>query len=88
VAIPTLEGWILALLGENGTEDLGPKRVEAVLVEKGVARKNGLAMVQVVANADLDKMPRDARSLSVWLARARQVLPALVARQAGENRGD
>lgn len=88
VAIPTLEGWILALLGEKGTEELSPSGAEAALVKSEVARKDGIAMADVVASAELDKIPPDARSLRSWLSRAQAVLPALLARRAGERQRD
>jgi hypothetical protein len=81
VAVPTLEGWILALLEVRATETLTPKRAEQTLSEKGVASKDGHAMVQVVENADLGKIPPDAASLRTWLGRA-EVLPRLVAQRA------
>jgi hypothetical protein len=81
VAVPTLEAWILALLGERHTEDLTTKRAALRLEEKGVASKDGRAMVRIVENADLDELPRDAASLAAWLARAAAVLPAMVAKR-------
>lgn len=83
VAVPTLEGWILALLRVRQTEELTPKRALFVLDEKGVPSKDGLAMVHVVEEADLDQLPSDAVSLAAWLARARTVLPKLSAIHAG-----
>lgn len=79
VAVPTLEGWILALLGELGTEALSPIRAEAALVAKGVGAKDGDAMTRVVEEADLARIPEDAASLSTWVSRAKAVLPAMVA---------
>jgi hypothetical protein len=78
VAKPTLEGWILALLGVRGTEALSPKRAEEALVGKGVPRKDGAAMARVVEDADLAQIPPDATSLRTWLGRAEAVLPPLV----------
>ena len=82
VAAPTVEGWILALLGARGTEAMSPKRAEQELVAKGVASKDGAAMVEVVEEADLDVVPDDARSLRAWLSRADRVLPPMVASRA------
>lgn len=79
VAVPTLEAWILALQGERHTEDLTTKRAALRLEERGVASKDGRAMVRVVEGADFDELPKDAASLIAWLARARSVLPSLVA---------
>jgi hypothetical protein len=61
-----------------GTEALTPKRAEQALTAKGVAAKDGPAMVQIVEDADLTKIPADAISLATWLARAHAVLPPLV----------
>ncbi|MFT3769200.1 MAG: hypothetical protein QM820_27490 [Minicystis sp.] len=84
VAKPTVEGWILALLGERGTEQLSPKRAAQVLAEKGVPAKDGAAMVRAVEDADLAKLPDDATSLAAWIARAEAVLSPLVASRRGE----
>jgi hypothetical protein len=81
-AVPTLEGWILALLETRGTETLTPKRAEETLAGKGVLPKNGPAMAGVVEAADLAKIPPDATSLRAWLRRAEGVLPPLVAIRA------
>jgi len=85
VAVPTLEGWILALLGERRTEELSPKRAEAALVARGVSAKDGDAMTRVVEEADLANIGQDARSLSTWLDRARAVLPAMVAERRSDD---
>jgi hypothetical protein len=66
----------------RGTEALSPKRAEEALAEKGVARKDGPAMARSVEEADLAKIPDDARSLRLWLTRA-EVLPRLVAGRGG-----
>lgn len=80
VAIPALEGWVLALLGAAKTEGFSRVKAEAALVAKGFEPKDGAAMVEVVEQADLAKLPGDAKSLALWLTRAREVLPAAVAR--------
>jgi hypothetical protein len=80
VAVPTLEGWVLALSQEPRTEELTPKRAAQALQDKGVKPKDGTAMVRLVEEADLSKLPSDATSLAAWLARARNVLPPLVAK--------
>jgi hypothetical protein len=78
VAIPLLEGWILALLGQRGTEALSPKAAQAALVARGCGVKDGAAMVDIVRDADLAALPDDAASLQAWLDRANEVLPPLV----------
>jgi hypothetical protein len=79
VAVPTLEGWLLALLGEKRSETLSPRKAEEHLVARGVRVKDAAAIAAVVAAANLAKIPSDAASLSRWLTRARAVLPAAVA---------
>lgn len=82
-AVPTLEGWLLALLQERHTEELSPTRASLLLAEKGVAPKDGAAMVLLVEEANLGKLPGDAVSLTAWLARARAVLLSMVAKRSG-----
>jgi hypothetical protein len=79
VAIQALEGWILAMRGERGTESLGRTTASEKLATLGVEPKDGARMVLVVEDADLDAVPDDATSLKAWLSRAEAVLPALVA---------
>jgi hypothetical protein len=86
VAVPVLEGWILALLGEKGTEALSPKKAEAAFVARGFGAKDGAAMARIVEEADDAKVAKDAVSLATWLSRARAVLPAMVARRTGAER--
>lgn len=86
VAVPTLEAWILALLGTRNTEQLTPKWAEEELVDRGMKAKDGDAMVEVVEAANLDAIPDDAQSLSTWLGRARAVLPPRVAAQLATRR--
>lgn len=77
VADPSLEAWILALLGHPGSE---ARNAEATLAAKGIARKDGAAMAEAVAEADLSRIPPDAASLLTWLKRAQDVLPAHIAK--------
>lgn len=74
-AVPVLEGWILALQGETGTESLRQAAAQSLLGRKGIEDKNTRMMVEVVAKADLRAIPKDARSLHGWLARAETALP-------------
>jgi hypothetical protein len=78
VAIPVLEGWILAMLGEHGTEKLGKAAAQSKLVAKGIARRDTGAMVNAATKVALDRLPKDATSLRAWLTRAEEVLPLLV----------
>jgi hypothetical protein len=74
-AVPVLEGWMLALLGAQGTQQLRKAAAQSKLAEMGVPSKNTRAMVEVVSNSDLDRVPTDAESLGKWLALARAALP-------------
>lgn len=75
VAVPLLEGWILALLRVRRTEELAPKRAEEDLIAKGVPAKDREAMVRVIEEADLDQLPDAAASLRLWLTRAAALSP-------------
>jgi hypothetical protein len=77
-AVPVLEGWILAMLGERGSEKLGKVAAQSKLVELKVPSQDTAAMVDIVAKVTLEKLPKDAASLMAWLARANDVLPPLV----------
>jgi len=79
VAIPLIEGWLLAVLGEPRTETMSPSAAQKALEARGHAAKDGEAMVRAIEDADLGKLPPDATSLHAWLAQARAVLPPLVA---------
>lgn len=74
---PVLEGWLLALMGEMKTEELGK-----AAAHKGVEEKNTAAMVGIVETADLTRIPKDARTLRSWIQAARETLPTLVAAQS------
>lgn len=78
VAVPALEGWILALLGRRKTEELTTPQAVKALTEESIDEKDGLAMVTVAEEADIDLVPEDAASLRAWLERAREVLPPAV----------
>jgi hypothetical protein len=77
-AVPVLAGWMLAMLGEYGTERLGKEAARSKLVELKVPSKDTAAMVEIAAKVAVEKLPNDATSLKVWLTRANAVLPRLV----------
>lgn len=78
-AIPALDGWILALMGQPGTEDLGKAAAQRRLVERGVGSKDTAAMVEVVQRREPGAIPRDAQGLRDWLNQAATALPTAVA---------
>jgi hypothetical protein len=71
VAIPKLEGWILAMLGEKDTEKMSPGKAERILEnKKGISKSEAGAtktMVRVVETADLVQLPTGCDSLKKWL---------------------
>jgi hypothetical protein len=75
VAVPKLEGWILAASGVRGSESLSPGAAEQELADNLGHEVKTADMVAVVERADLAKLPHDATRLYQWLNRARQVLP-------------
>lgn len=79
-AIPTLEGWLLAIMGEHGTEDLGKAAAHKRLVAKGIGSKSTAAMVEAVERSKPSAIPSDAQSLRGWLNQAAAVLPSAVTR--------
>ena len=83
VAVPALEGWVLALLKVAKTESFSRERAQAQLGARGFAPKDGAAMVDAIADSDPAALPHDADSLRTWLARAQVVLPPRVAASEG-----
>jgi hypothetical protein len=78
-AIPVLEGWILAMRGEHGTENLSRAMAQSRLEQDhGVKRKDTTAMSKVATEFDMRRLPDDAASLAAWLHAAQQVLPTRV----------
>jgi len=69
-AIPVLEAWILALLGETGTESLGKKKAQTLLAERGIGSTDEMVR-EVRANRPV---PEDATCLCAWLADAKVAL--------------
>jgi hypothetical protein len=72
VAIKRLESWMAALCGRNGSETI--ERPEDILREMGIGNLDTQGMVDIVNNARMDEVPCDAKSLHVWLDRARNIL--------------
>lgn len=74
MAVPKLEGWVLAMKGQHGTEQMSPAGADKALEKEGIRAKDTTTMVAVVEQTDLTKLPVDARSLRDWMAKAREVL--------------
>lgn len=71
VAIEEIEAWLLAIRGERGSESVTDPKGR--LAERhGV--DTGAAKIACVEQASLDRLPDDARSLALWIERARQAL--------------
>lgn len=77
-AIPVLEGWILAMTGESGTERLRKTAAQAKLASKGFPPKCTSPAVAIAMDLTMSALPRDAKSLRRWFERARDTLPPLV----------
>jgi 8-oxo-dGTP pyrophosphatase MutT (NUDIX family) len=75
VAIPVLEGWILAVAGKTNADNATKAAAERELKERHGIDKDAEAMVALVDAADLAKLPAGAESLCAWLRRAESVLP-------------
>ena len=71
MAIEMLEAWILALCNVSNSESHRHPEVE-LRQQKGID-KDTAAMVQIVEDADLTRIPHDANSLWSWIAQARAV---------------
>ncbi|MBW2704170.1 MAG: hypothetical protein JRF33_25400 [Deltaproteobacteria bacterium] len=72
MAVERIEAWILALSGKTKSEEM--RHPEKKLGNLGIKNKNTAQFVAVVEKADLESIPKDAKSLHVWLGRARTVL--------------
>lgn len=75
MATPNLEGWILCLLGRNGTDDLSPKRAQRDLEAAGVPAKSTHHFVEIARTRPL---PANACSLDRWLSAARAAFQQLI----------
>jgi len=71
MAIEELEAWILAMLGEHGSERLTDPKAK-LQREHGISGRDSL--VGVALQTDLDSLPHDARSLRAWLQQATYAL--------------
>jgi hypothetical protein len=80
VARPTLEGWILCLLGVAGTDAMTRARVDRELTTTEVEPKS---TAQYVAIAETCALPSGDGSLPDWLARAKATFDQLI---DGEDR--
>lgn len=72
VAIPCIEGWIVALCGESGTDAMSRERVKAL------ASRHGLSSVTDWGDVLADGAPPPSGSLRDWLDLAERVLAQVV----------
>ena len=70
VAVEMIEAWILGLRGRKRAEKLGNPKPETARF--GLTSVE--AFVQLVRDAKLEEIPKDAASLRGWLARATEAL--------------
>lgn len=73
LAVQCIEAWLLAFVGERGTEGLHRTRAKAQLEARAPDTATKVAIIDA---ADLDALPEDARSLRAWLADAHTALDA------------
>jgi hypothetical protein len=73
LAVQCIEAWLLALVGERGTEGLHRARAKTQLEARA---QDTATKVAIIDAADLDALPEDARSLRAWLADAHTALDA------------
>lgn len=80
IARPCIEGWILALAGVKGTDEMSRPRCDRELANRELLADEPAveAFVAVVERADLGALPNGCDSLAAWLARARAVLTAAI----------
>jgi hypothetical protein len=69
-----LEAWVLACAGTRGAEDLGSQRLNHAMISLGISSKDTGAMVKVVGNCDLSKIPTCATRLRRFLDELRAAL--------------
>jgi hypothetical protein len=74
IAIRKLESWLVALAGRTCSQDTREAQIEEIFSDLGIKLKDTAAMVRMVEEADLSRIPKDAQSLHDWLDKARRVL--------------
>jgi hypothetical protein len=75
IAAPSIEGWLLAMLGVSKTEEMTVTKATHLLKDRGIREKNTEDMVRVVETCpDLTKVPDDATGLRTWCSGARTAL--------------
>jgi hypothetical protein len=68
VAKPALEGWILALAGETGTDTMSRRRSLEKLQERGIPAKDSEAYVEVIEQSNLQRLRPGCDSLTRWVS--------------------
>ena len=69
-AVPVLEAWILALMGETGSESLGKAKAQRILADRSIT-----TTTRMVGEVLSDRpVPEDATGLRSWLAQAKKAL--------------
>lgn len=74
IAIRKLESWLIALSGRTRSQDTREAQIEEIFSDLGIKLKDTAAMVRLVEEANLSRIPKDAKSLHDWLNKARTVL--------------
>ena len=69
-AIPVLEAWILAMMGESGSESFGKAKAQRLLSDRGVTTTAKMVSEVLAARP----IPEDATHLHSWLTQAKTAL--------------
>ena len=77
-AVPAIEGWILALRGIARTDEMSRQKTLDELRSLEIFEKSPERYVQVVEEADLERLPTGCESLASWLQVARTVMAAAI----------
>jgi hypothetical protein len=77
-AVPVLEGWLLSLQGELGTENLSKAAAQRLFQQKNGFLKDTVRSVEITAEADIPRIPTNAVSLNAWLNTATRVFAARI----------
>ncbi len=87
IARPCIEGWVLALDGVKGTDEMSRPKCDRELELKSIQSGHGAvdAFVAIVEQGDLGSLPGGCASLVTWLDRARAVLPRAIHGSAADS---
>jgi len=82
-ALPTVEGWILALRKVPHTESMSRNRVNDLIAGQELRAKHAEDYVEVILHADVTALPPGCVRFGEWIETARAVLTRAVRGLAG-----